>query len=247
MNSENNLLKSFTVQDTLNPVIWDLSDKENPKLKSEIREKLLEIAYQFVDYIDIDVFIDDVVMTGSLANYNWSDYSDIDLHLIIDYSQFSDEVLELYQKLFNLKKMLFNEKHDIKIKNYEVELYAQDEKESHTSSGVYSVLYNEWKTKPKKTSVTIDKNLLKNKAESWMNKIDEVLDNVKPDDLEDSKKMIDKLKTKLKDYRKSGLEKKGEFSYENLVFKYLRRNKYIEKLYNFEDHLIDKELSLQEI
>ena len=44
------------------------------------------------------------------------------------------------------------------------------------------------------------------------------------------KKKIEDLKTKLKDYRKSGLDKDGELSYENLTFKFLRRNGMIEML-----------------
>ena len=185
-------------------------------------------------------------MTGSLANYNWSNYSDVDLHIIVDFTQFPEEQIELFQKLFTLKKILFNTNHDITIKNFEVELYAQDEKEIHTSSGVYSVLYDEWITKPEKINVKVDNTVLMNKVKSWTEKIDEVIEDVKEsNDLEKSKEIIDKLKKKLKDYRKEGLSGDGEFSYENLVFKFLRRNGYIEKLYNFEDKLIDKTLSLE--
>ena len=53
------------------------------------------------------------------------------------------------------------------------------------------------------------------------------------------------LKDKLKEYRKSGLEKEGEYSYENLVFKFLRRSKIIEKLYDVVNKQSDKELSVE--
>ena len=233
------------VRDKLNPEIW-LTSKKESKMKPEIRERLLDIANQFVEFLDVPVFVDDVIMTGSLANYNWSNYSDVDLHIIVDFTQFPEEQIELFQKLFTLKKILFNTNHDITIKNFEVELYAQDEKEIHTSSGVYSVLYDEWITKPEKINVKVDNTVLMNKVKSWTEKIDEVIEDVKEsNDLEKSKEIIDKLKKKLKDYRKEGLSGDGEFSYENLVFKFLRRNGYIEKLYNFEDKLIDKSLSLE--
>jgi predicted nucleotidyltransferase len=239
------ILKSFMVRDKLNPEIW-LTSKKESKMKPEIRERLLDIANQFVEFLDVPVFVDDVIMTGSLANYNWSNYSDVDLHIIVDFTQFPEEQIELFQKLFTLKKILFNTNHDITIKNFEVELYAQDEKEIHTSSGVYSVLYDEWITKPEKINVKVDNTVLMNKDKSWTEKIDEVIEDVKEsNDLEKSKEIIDKLKKKLKDYRKEGLSGDGEFSYENLVFKFLRRNGYIEKLYNFEDKLIDKSLSLE--
>jgi hypothetical protein len=242
-----NILKSFMVQDELNPEIWSLSNKE-PIMKPEIRERLLEVANLFIEFLDVPVFVDDVVMTGSLANYNWSNYSDVDLHLIVDFNQFPEEQIELFQKLFNLKKILFNTNHNILIKNFEVELYAQDEKEIHTSSGVYSVLFDKWLTKPDKFNVKIDNNVLMNKVKSWTEKIDEVIEDAEEGtDLEESKKTIDNLKKKLKNYRGEGLSGDGEFSYENLVFKFLRRNGYIEKLYNFEDKLIDKTLSLENI
>jgi hypothetical protein len=242
-----NILKSFMVQDELNPEIWSLSNKE-PIMKPEIRERLLEVANLFIEFLDVPVFVDDVVMTGSLANYNWSNYSDVDLHLIVDFNQFPEEQIELFQKLFNLKKILFNTNHNILIKNFEVELYAQDEKEIHTSSGVYSVLFDKWLTKPDKINVKIDNNVLMNKVKSWTEKIDEVIEDAEEGtDLEESKKTIDNLKKKLKNYRGEGLSGDGEFSYENLVFKFLRRNGYIEKLYDFEDKLIDKTLSLENI
>lgn len=242
------------VRDKLNPKIWELPNERfmsDPKGQVEtmvpkVRERLLDIANQFVEFLDVPVFVDDVIMTGSLANYNWSNYSDVDLHIIVDFTQFPEEQIELFQKLFTLKKILFNTNHDITIKNFEVELYAQDEKEIHTSSGVYSVLYDEWITKPEKINVKVDNTVLMNKVKSWTEKIDEVIEDVKEsNDLEKSKEIIDKLKKKLKDYRKEGLSGNGEFSYENLVFKFLRRNGYIEKLFNFEDKLIDKTLSLE--
>jgi predicted nucleotidyltransferase len=248
------ILKSFMVRDKLNPKIWELPNERfmsDPKGQVEtmvpkVRERLLDIANQFVEFLDVPVFVDDVIMTGSLANYNWSNYSDVDLHIIVDFTQFPEEQIELFQKLFTLKKILFNTNHDITIKNFEVELYAQDEKEIHTSSGVYSVLYDEWITKPEKINVKVDNTVLMNKVKSWTEKIDEVIEDVKEsNDLEKSKEIIDKLKKKLKDYRKEGLSGDGEFSYENLVFKFLRRNGYIEKLFNFEDKLIDKTLSLE--
>lgn len=233
------------VRDKLNPEIWLISKKES-KMKPEIRERLLDIANQFVEFLDVPVFVDDIIMTGSLSNYNWSNYSDVDLHIIVDFAQFPKEQIELFQKLFTLKKILFNTKHNITIKNFEVELYAQDEKEIHTSSGVYSVLFDEWITKPEKINVKIDNKVLMNKVKSWTEKIDEVIEDAEEgNNLEKSKEIIDKLKKKLKDYRGEGLSGDGEFSYENLVFKFLRRNGYIEKLYNFEDELIDKSLSLE--
>jgi predicted nucleotidyltransferase len=246
MSTESNILKSFTLKDNLNPEIWVKSGNET-KMRPEIREALLKIAFEFFEFLDIDVFISDIIMTGSLANFNWSNYSDVDMHLIVDFSQYPEDVKELYEKLFTLKKLLFNENQNIKIKNYDVELYVQDSAEEHTSTGVYSVLYDSWVIEPEKETMKIDKKTLMSKVKSWMNKIDEVIsDAAKGDDLDTSKKIIKNFRDKLKEYRKSGLEGNGELSYENLVFKFLRRNGYIEKLMEFEKKLLDKKLSMKE-
>ena len=146
MSNLKSILSSFRLQKELNPKIWESSDKMSPK----VRDRLLDIAYEFIEFLGVDVVISDVVMTGSLANYNWSRFSDVDLHLIADFEQFSEKELPLYEELFRLKKTLFNDKHDITIYGYDVELYVQNDVESHFSSGEYSVLFNEWKNKPKK-------------------------------------------------------------------------------------------------
>lgn len=138
-----NIISSFFVKDSLNSEIWSDHDNiEESKMKSEIRDGLLEIANEFIEFLGFDIFVQDVTMTGSLANFNWSDYSDIDLHIIYDFKE-SGEQEELFKDLFNLKKTIFNSQHDITVKGYEVELYVQDMNEPHMSTGVYSVLYDE--------------------------------------------------------------------------------------------------------
>ena len=56
---------------------------------------------------------------------------------------------------------------------------------------------------------------------------------------------MESIKDKLKDYRKSGLEKDGELSYENLVFKFLRRSGHIQKLFDTANNVVDKGLSVE--
>jgi len=242
---ETELLKSFEPQDELNPKVWE-GNKKEPNLKPEIRERLLEIAYEFIEFLDVEIVVTDIILTGSLSNYNWSKYSDFDLHIVANFQQYQENQIELYEKLFTLKKMLFNQKHDITIKGYEVELYVQNETESHFSSGVYSILFDEWASTPKKEDVTIDKELIKEKAKQWMNIIDDLLDTIKDDDASTAKKMVQKYKDKLKKYRTCGLEKGGEYSTENLVFKILRRNGYIEKLHDSTTKILDNKLSMNQ-
>ena len=239
---DNNIIQSFFSKDELNPRIWD----ENQNLREEVREKLLQTANEFIDFIGVPLLIEDVIFTGSLANYNWSEYSDIDLHVVCDFIQFSDTELPLYEELFKVKKTIFNTNHDIKIFGYEVELYVQNASEAHFSSGVYSVLYDKWDVKPEKEDANIDTKILKSKIDHWKSQIDTVIENASAQEIDEAREYIKKFKEKLKKYRSSGLKKEGEYSYENLVFKYLRRSDYLDKLFNLENKLLDKELSLME-
>jgi hypothetical protein len=247
MENFKNILKSFYVKDELNPKIWENpEDPSNAKMKDDIRERLIEIANEFINFLGLDIFVQDVTMTGSLANYNWSEFSDVDLHVMYDFNESGDKK-ELVAELFKLKKTLFNSTHDITVKGYDVELYVQDTNEPHVSSGVYSVLYDEWINEPSPEEVTIDESKLTEKVNQWMDIIDLVIEDVQEsdEDLESIIGKIDKVKDKLKKYRSCGLEKNGEYSYENLVFKFLRRNGYIQKLFDFENEIIDKRLSLE--
>ena len=234
------IINSFITRDDLNPKIWD---KDNT-LNKEVREKLLGVANEFINFLGVPILVEDIIFTGSLSNYSWSKYSDIDLHVVADFTQFSDELLPLYQELFKVKKTLFNTDHDIKIFGYEVELYVQDSNQAHFSSGVYSVLFDEWSNKPKKENVKVDKNLIREKSKQWMEIIDTALDAASDVTADDAREILKKCEDKLKKYRTCGLEKEGEYSDENLVFKVLRRNGYIEKLMNFENDVVDKDLSM---
>ncbi len=247
------ILKSFESQDDLNPKIWFLpkedymGDPEGQKMKMrpEVREKLLETANIFIDFLGVDVIVTDIIMIGSLVNYNWSKFSDIDLHLYVDFTQFDPEDVEMYKELFTLKKTLFNTTHNITVKGFDVELYAEDIDESHFSSGVYSVMFDTWVHNPEKENVKIDKEMLLSKTNSMMSQIDSIIEDAEGEDYDKSVKRLDTFKDRLKKFRSSGLEKDGEFSYENLVFKFLRRNGYIQKLFDFKNKLIDKNLSVE--
>lgn len=246
MSNFQKILDSFNLRDTLNPKIWDNpEDPKKAKMKPKIKNGLMKIANEFIDYLGDDAFVEDITLTGSLANFNWSEYSDFDLHIIVDLERFGKEE-ETYKELFNLKKQVFNDKHDIKIFGYDVELYAQGSEEKHESSGVYSIMEDKWINQPEKTKVKIDKSVIEDKVKNWNEKIENALEELKGEDLEKGKKKIDELKDKLKEYRKSGLDKEGELSYENLTFKFLRRNGMIEKLFNTYNNYMDKELSIEQ-
>ena len=243
-NSE--ILKSFETQKELNPKIWDKKGKKYI-MDSQVREKLLEITNLFIDFLGVDILVTDIIMIGSLTNYNWSKFSDIDLHVVVNYSQFPENTKDLYVEFFDLKKIIFNQKHNLKMFGYDVECFVQDENEVTFSSGVYSVLYDMWVNEPKKEDMkNIDKELIKEKAKQWMRIIDGVVDNIKDETPDEIKTIVKTYKEKLKKFRNCGLQKGGEMSLENLVFKLLRRNGYIEKLYDLPTEIIDKKLSMNQ-
>jgi len=245
MASSEKIINSFYLQDEFNPNVWDNSDNpKTVKLKPEIRERLLRVANLFIEFLDTDLFIQDVIFVGSLVGYNWSEFSDFDIHILIDLDE--SENREMTEELFRLKKTVINAAHDIFIKGSETELYVQDANEKNESQGVYSLLNDEWLKIPKKENFKVDKKKLMTKVDQWMDIIDGVLENAEDEDIEDAVKLVKKYREKLRKYRTCGLQKEGEYSYENLVFKFLRRNGYIGKLENFKNEFIDKKLSLEQ-
>ena len=59
-------------------------------------------------------------------------------------------------------------------------------------------------------------------------------------DLMEISQRISRVWKKIKDGRKAGLEKEGEYSLENLVFKLLRRNGYIQRIIDVKRQSYDK-------
>ena len=235
-------LSSFEVKEELSPDIWEDDDF----VKSEVKDNLKKIANDFLDGLDIKKsLIDDIIITGSGANYNWSKFSDVDLHILLDFSKI-DENVDLVKKMFDKAKIDWNKNHNIKFGQHEVEIYAQDTKEPHVSTGVYSVLDDKWIKKPNKLQVTLQKDDIRKKAAQLMEEIDEIERRAdqNPGETYDS---VISLKKKLRKMRKCGLEKGGEFSVENLAFKVLRRNGYLAKLSDLKTKAYDSLLSLEEM
>ena len=230
------IIKSFKPKDSLSEQIFEGSDGEF-SMRDDVRKNLLRISNEFIESLGIEFFIHDIVLTGSLANYNWSNYSDVDLHILIDFKE-TDYNLDLLKEFFDAKKNVWNEKHNIIVKGYDVELYVQDVDEEHVSSGVYSILNNKWVVEPDKVKSNIDDSMILQKSEEYMKKIDLLIKKGGPIE------SIEGLRKKLKEFRQSGLESGGEYSYENLTFKLLRRNGYIEKLLKLKTTLMDKKLSI---
>ena len=229
----------LTINDSLQPRIW--SEKQ---LKTNISNKLLEIATEFFVGLHLEVILEDVTFTGSLASYNWTKYSDVDLHLLVDFASI-DADSDLVREFFNAKTALWNKTHNIFVKGHEVELYVQNINEDHHSTGVYSIKNNEWVAEPLRVEPDVDTDMVKRKIKSFIDMIDRVEDEHDEKDYEKAHAMALKLTQKIKKFRQSGLEDKGEYSNENLTFKYLRNKGHIKTLYDTRNKSYDKMMSLE--
>jgi hypothetical protein len=218
-----------TVNKNLNPKLWD----ENGNLYPIIKDKLIDIADAFYEFIGVKLNIVDLTITGSNANYSWNAYSDIDLHLIVSGTPSDDD-----RELFNAKKAVWGEQHDIKLKGIPVEVYVQGNAEVHYSTGIYSILEDEWIDVPKKQKPAIDDAAVHAKKDNVVERIEEAL-------MDDDLEKLKSIKEKVVQMRKAGLERAGEWSTENLVFKILRNTGMIEELTKKIHELEDKQLSLE--
>jgi len=230
---------TFEYHQELNPEFWI-----DGKLQPDVKDKLVDIAQAFLDSLELSVDVVDATFTGSLANYNYTKYSDVDLHIVVDFNSINmdKDVLEDY---FDSKKTVWNTKHNITIKGYEVEVYVQDVEslelmKAHKATGVYSIKTDEWLVTPVKVDSVekIDIAGVDKKKKAIINMINFALTD------ECDHECAKNIKEKILNLRQAGLDSEGEYSPENLAFKELRRTGYIEKLLTGIVAKKDKELSL---
>ena len=224
---------------TLNKKFWS----EDNKFNQDIREKLLSITNDFIDKLDLDgVEIHDVTLTGSNSNYNYNDYSDLDVHVLIDFKDINEDE-DLVKKALDGQRFVWNLRHNISLRDHGVEMYMQDKDEPHVASGLYSLLNNEWITEPSYDPPTIDSRDVYKKAKTIEDDVrvlkERVLD-VKGRSAKDLHDCANQLKKKISNMRKSGLEREGEFSIENLAFKVLRNTEVIGDLIDIISRSYDK-------
>ncbi|MCS5550399.1 MAG: hypothetical protein NZ811_02660 [Gammaproteobacteria bacterium] len=234
---------SFEPHEKLNKDFWN---QPGDKLDPTIRAKLLEIAMDFVKNSQAaDAPLKDITFTGSLANFNYSDFSDVDLHVLYDFGDINKDE-DLVRDYFQATKSVWNNAHDINMLGYEVEIYGQDVKDPHTASGLYSVLNDEWIVKPDRADPQIDHKDIQVKANDIEKQIDEVVDLYEDGKFEEAIKQADRLKEKIRRFRTAGLQTVGEYSVENLAFKTLRRNGYLGILSNAKTNAYDKMMSIED-
>ena len=203
-----------------------------------VRDRLIDIAVMFVDYLDIEDFnVEDIRLTGSLANFNYTRFSDFDLHVVTNYKDLGCD--DLAESLYRAKKQIWNDQHDIIINGHEVELYVEDSNNPPVSAGMFSILDNKWISKPEFVPPSYNQRAVKRKAQSLIDLLSKTIQHA--ESVDDFKAANDKLRR----MRRSGLDTGGEFSTENLAFKVLRNTGWIERLYNAENSFLDQQLTLK--
>lgn len=217
----------------LNPSLWG----QNQKLLPEVREKLLKIAKDFAEYVDVPFRIVDIIVAGSNASLTYTKHSDLDLHLIADYNSLGPCNREA-EELFDTKRHLYKKTYDIKIHNIPVELYVEDQQFPAVSNS-YSVLNNRWIKPPLISVVDYDQEDLLHWTQLWVRLIRAA---IKTNNLSACMRVL-KL---LRDYRKQGLTTyHGEFSIPNLVYKNIRNRGILADLSELIDDLHSKSLSIK--
>lgn len=239
-------LKSFEIQDKLNPKFWI-----NNKINSRVRLKLLDLADEFIESLAVDwVKPKDIVITGSIANYNWSKYSDVDVHILIDFKEVWKKT-EFVQDYFDSKKALWTQEHEqLKIYGFPVEMYVEDTNGDNPSSGIYSLNKNKWLVKPNDfQDAQLNEPFIKDKAAKIMNEIDNIDDKIKKETdnhkLEVLSTKLKKLFDKLHKQRQESLDKNGEMGTYNIIWKVLRRSGHLEKIWKIINTVYNKVNSIK--
>lgn len=234
-------LKSFEVQDELNPKFWI-----NGKINSRVRLKLLDLADEFFDSLSVNwVKPKDIVLTGSIANYNWSRYSDVDVHILVDFNEVWKKK-EFVRDYFDSKKELWLQEHDgLKIYGFPVEIYVEDSNEKNPSSGIYSLNKNKWLVEPNDfQDAELNQDFIKKQSAKLMTEIDEIEEKIKTEKdnhkLEELSSKVKRMFDKLHKQRGESLEKHGEYGVYNIIWKVLRRSGHLDKMWEIINTVYNK-------
>jgi hypothetical protein len=219
---------------TLCPDLWD----ENQNLNPEVHKSLITVAKDFYKSIEFSEEPEDILILGSSVGYNWTPQSDIDLHILIDVERERIES-DIAREYLNGLAFKWNTEHEIHIKGHKVEVYLQDINEENRSTGVFSLMENQWIRKPCPQRIDIDKEKVQSKFSSIQSKIDSYIES------EDVEKLKALMKS-IRNYREAGLSREGEFSEENIVFKALRHSGELTRLKDAINDIYDIQRSINE-
>ena len=233
------MLHEYETQSTLNPKLWD-----GDQLKEGLSNKFLRIANAFYDFLEVPdtAQVLDVLLIGSNANYNWTDKSDIDLHVVIDYQSVGDN-LHLVKNLMMAKKSIWSTNYPLTYKGMDIELYAQDWNDRlHSSVGQYSLMKSKWLKKPNADVISIDDEVI----DAKMAPLQYEIENLKEQDPKLEFKIKHVLQ-RLYKMRQTGLEAEGEYSIENLAFKKLRNKGLLARLKEMSKRITLSQLQIEQV
>ena len=189
------------------------------------------------DYLDFEIPVLDVHLVGSNASFNYTDTSDIDLHIVTNFEMIEDISSEKIQTLFNLEKSSFNASYNIFIKGREVELYIEDVNAGAVSNGVYSLFNDDWIRFP--SPISAKKLDTSKDLADYVERIDRALDSNSSDEVQN---MINDIYN----MRKTSLIRDGEYGYGNQLFKDIRSIGKLDELKRKFKEFKSYELTLEE-
>lgn len=242
--SLDNLTEAVEKHPTLNSKLFT----KDEVLKDKVRDKMLEIVDEFLADLkeqDIKIKVDDILMIGSNASYNYTKDSDIDLHILTN-TEAADYTPEVAAALYGAYRIIFNKNLEISLYDIPLEIFVETKDSPRVSNGVYSVKKNKWVKKPVAEDIPeYDKDALDKLVDEWEIKCKDLIDDIKADKLEDEKKVVKLLEDIYEKLRKKGVAE-GEYSIKNLAFKELRNKGYLDQLKDYRNELVSKRLSLEE-
>lgn len=235
------VLEAVEKHNTLNPVLFDKDDK----LKPEVLEKVKEIVDEFIGGLaedGIKINVKDIILIGSNVSYNYTNGSDLDVHILADTSTLACPD-NLYPLLYSAYRSLFNKKFDINFYGIPVELYVETDDSPRVSNGEYSVTKNDWNKKPVQVNIPdIDQDEFKKALKPWEEKYDELIN-----DEELTTAEVEQFINDLYALRKTAISQEGEYAIGNLIFKELRNAGKLDALKDLKNEIRSKELSLESL
>ena len=203
------LTEKFEVHETLNPKLWSSDNK----LLDDVKVKIVEIIEQFISTCDIPINMVDAHLVGSNASYNYTQYSDLDVHIISNFD-LVDAPKEILQVLYNALKTKFNADYDISIRGIDVEIYVEDIRSTAISNGVYSLYEDRWIRFPKKLT-DVPQVEIEPEFSEWKEKFQTAINSGNSDSIVNVINDIYIL-------RKNSLDSEGEYGKGNQIFKEIR-------------------------
>ena len=203
------LTEKFEVHETLNPKLWSSDNK----LLDDVKVKIVEIIEQFISTCDIPINMVDAHLVGSNASYNYTQYSDLDVHIISNFD-LVDAPKEILQVLYNALKAKFNADYDISIRGIDVEIYVEDIRSTAISNGVYSLYEDRWIRFPKKLT-DVPQVEIEPEFSEWKEKFQTAINSGNSDSIVNVINDIYIL-------RKNSLDSEGEYGKGNQIFKEIR-------------------------